>query len=112
MGIAAAISTLSGAINSNTTAAAFHSYCSKTTSYMRVNVCLQGVCSDSASFDLPAVVLAACVQEVQSALEIALVRQEDGTAHKGSEIFVAGAGTQLSLSLHCCMDVCNIVAAL
>lgn len=38
---------------------------------------MQGVCSDSASFDLPAAVLAACVQEVQTALEIALVRRED-----------------------------------
>ena len=54
---------------------------------------LQSVCSESASFDLPAGVLASCVQEVQSALEIALVRREDGAAQRGGEIFVAGAGT-------------------
>ncbi len=54
----------------------------------------QGVCSESASFDLPAGVLASCVQEVQSALEIALVRRENGSAQRGGEIFVAGgAGT-------------------
>ena len=56
-----------------------------------VGVCKQGVCSESASFDLPAGVLASCVQEVQSALEIALVRRENGSAQRGGEIFVAGA---------------------
>ena len=59
-----------------------------------VGFCKQGVCSESASFDLPAGVLASCVQEVQSALEIALVRRENGSAQRGGEIFVAGgAGT-------------------
>lgn len=55
-----------------------------------VGFCKQGVCSESASFDLPAGVLASCVQEVQSALEIALVRRENGSAQRGGEIFVAG----------------------
>ena len=55
------------------------------------------MCSESASFDLPAGVLASCVQEVQSALEIALVRREDGSAHRGGEIFVAGAGKDTTL---------------
>lgn len=65
---------------------------------------LQSVCSESASFDLPAGVLASCVQEVQSALEVALVRREDGAAQRGTEIFVAGAGT--------CLSACMYVRAL
>ncbi|DBB06555.1 TPA: Regulator of telomere elongation helicase 1 [Trebouxia sp. C0004] len=52
---------------------------------------LEGVCSESASFDMPAGVLASCVQEVQSALEIALVRRENGSAQRGGDIIVAGA---------------------
>ena len=65
-------------------------------------LCLQGVCSESASFDLPAAVLAACVQEIQSALEVALVRREDGSAQRGGEIFVAAPVTAAGLKLPDC----------
>ena len=68
---------------------------------------LQSVCSESASFDLPAGILASCVQEVQSALEIALVRREDGAAQRGGEIFVAGAGTCPQLHLCLCFGLCS-----
>ena len=64
-----------------------------------VGFCKQGVCSESASFDLPAGVLASCVQEVQSALEIALVRRENGSAQRGGEIFVAGGAGQTTLCI-------------
>ncbi|KAA6423773.1 MAG: regulator of telomere elongation helicase 1-like [Trebouxia sp. A1-2] len=70
---------------------------------------LEGVCSESASFDLPAGVLASCVQEVQSALEIALVRRENGSAQRGGEIFVAGGpGT----ALHCVCKVQEVLLKL
>lgn len=63
---------------------------------------LQSVCSESASFDLPAGVLASCVQEVQTALEVALVRTEDGAAQRGTEVFVAGAGTRPTACMYVC----------
>lgn len=53
---------------------------------------VQGVCSESASFDLPAAVLAASVQEVQTALEVALVRREESGPAQGREMSIVGAG--------------------
>ncbi len=81
-----------------------------------VGFCKQGVCSESASFDLPAGVLASCVQEVQSALEIALVRRENGSAQRGGEIFVAGG--QGTNSVVNCKQACiaawtaNVISSL
>ncbi|KAK9810499.1 hypothetical protein WJX72_011819 [[Myrmecia] bisecta] len=49
---------------------------------------LEGVCAEASSFDLPAALLAACIQEVNSALEAALVRRE-GSATNNAQ---AGEG--------------------
>lgn len=66
---------------------------------------VQGVCSESASFDLPAAVLAASVQEVQTALEVALVRREDSGPVHSRELSIVGAGLFPQL----CQPMCSHV---
>ena len=53
---------------------------------------MQGVCADTASCDLTAVVLAASIEEVQRALEAALARQESSVGRQDEIVVMAGRG--------------------
>ena len=53
---------------------------------------MQGVCADTASCDLTAVVLAASIEEVQRALEMALARQESSAGRQDEIVVMAGRG--------------------
>ena len=56
-------------------------------------LCLvQGVCADTASCDLTAVVLAASIEEVQRTLEVALARQESSVGRQDEIVVMAGRG--------------------
>lgn len=45
---------------------------------------VQGVCSEAASFDLPAPVLAGCIKEVDKAYRAAMLRLESQSAQMGA----------------------------
>ena len=56
-------------------------------------LCLvQGVCADTASCDLTAVVLTTSIEEVQRALEVAVARQESPVGRQDEIVVMAGRG--------------------
>jgi DEAD_2 len=61
-----------------------------------VPVLLQGVCSEAASFDLPAPVLTGCIKEVEQAYRTAMLRLESQSAQIGA------ASTCACRTMGCC----------
>jgi hypothetical protein len=61
----------------------------------------QGVCSDAASFDLTGALLATALQEVQAAVEVALMKR-DGEAQVGRLPLAPSSVRQHSWSLVPC----------
>lgn len=58
--------------------------CSTSSRPLSAPAVLQGVCSEAASFDLPAPVLSACIKEVDRAYRAAMLRLESQSAQMGA----------------------------
>ena len=65
---------------------------------------VQGVCSDAGSFDLTGAKLGTAIQEVNAAVEVALVRR-DNERQTDRQVLALGSYFPTHLLIYCCNDV-------